>query len=124
MIQNAQNRESKAIHLKLDELILGVNHARNELVDTELLTDEQLESLAARYHKVAKLHQHKLTERFPDDGCTEVIDLRGEVVGAMVTVASLRTNASRLRRGSARDSPLGQSMTQGANQAIELIKDK
>src|SRR3954468_24361115 len=33
LIQGAQNRESKAIHLKLDELIMGVNRARNELID-------------------------------------------------------------------------------------------
>src|SRR5277367_4415029 len=33
LIQNAQNRESKAIHLKLDELILAVKAARNELID-------------------------------------------------------------------------------------------
>src|SRR3954447_11713580 len=33
LIQNAQNRESKAIHLKLDELILSIARARNELID-------------------------------------------------------------------------------------------
>src|SRR4051794_39096705 len=43
LIQNAQNRESKAIHLKLDELILALNRARNELIDIEDLTEEQLD---------------------------------------------------------------------------------
>ena len=65
LIQNAQNRESKAIHFKLDELILGVNHARNELIDIERLTVEQLEALSGRYRKEAGRYQHKLIECFP-----------------------------------------------------------
>lgn len=71
LIQGAQNRESKAIHLKLDELIIGVNHARNELVDIERLTDQQLEALSHRYQKVAAQNQHKLTECFPAEVCEE-----------------------------------------------------
>lgn len=62
LIQNAQNRESKAIHIKLDELILSVRQARNELIDIEHLTEEQLDMLAARYTKVAESHHHKLRE--------------------------------------------------------------
>ncbi|MDR3633027.1 MAG: low affinity iron permease family protein [Isosphaeraceae bacterium] len=64
LIQNAQNRESKAIHLKLDELILCVRAARNELIDIEHLTEEQLDWLSERYSKVAQQHQHKLEECF------------------------------------------------------------
>jgi low affinity Fe/Cu permease len=60
LIQNAQNRESKAIHLKLDELILAVKSARNELIDIEHLTEEQLDLIGERYKKVAVEHQHKL----------------------------------------------------------------
>jgi low affinity Fe/Cu permease len=60
LIQNAQNRESKAIHLKLDELILAVKAARNELIDIEHLTEEQLDLIGERYKKVAVEHQHKL----------------------------------------------------------------
>ncbi|HEX8202446.1 MAG TPA: low affinity iron permease family protein, partial [Isosphaeraceae bacterium] len=37
LIQNAQNRESKAVHLKLDELIRAVKTARNEIIDVESL---------------------------------------------------------------------------------------
>src|ERR1700742_188438 len=65
LIQNAQNRESKAIHLKLDELIMGVKMARNELIDVENLTEQQLDALGARYTKVAENHRHKLKECFP-----------------------------------------------------------
>ena len=62
LIQNAQNRESKAIHIKLDEIILSLRQARNELIDIEHLTEEQLDMLAARYTKVAASHHHKLRE--------------------------------------------------------------
>jgi low affinity Fe/Cu permease len=57
LIQNVQNRELKAVHLKLDELILSAKHARNELIDIEYLTEEQLDRLGRRYSKLAELHQ-------------------------------------------------------------------
>lgn len=39
LVQNAQNRDSKAAQLKLDELILSINDAHNELIDAEDLSD-------------------------------------------------------------------------------------
>ncbi len=42
LIQNTQNRDAKAVHLKLDELIRAIKDARNELVDLEDLSDEEL----------------------------------------------------------------------------------
>jgi low affinity Fe/Cu permease len=67
LIQNTQNRESKATHLKLDELILAVNRARNELIDIEKLSEEQLDLIGERYKKVAEMHQHKLEPCFVID---------------------------------------------------------
>ncbi len=49
LIQNTQNRDAKAIHLKLDELIRAVEHARNNLVDLEDLSDEELEKLQDQF---------------------------------------------------------------------------
>src|SRR3954470_19117074 len=49
MIQNTQNRDSKAIHLKLDELIRAVASARDMLVDAEDLPDEELARLAREF---------------------------------------------------------------------------
>jgi low affinity Fe/Cu permease len=46
LIQNTQNRDSKAVHLKLDELIRALAGARNRLVDLEELSDEELENRA------------------------------------------------------------------------------
>ncbi len=43
LIQNTQNRDSRAVHLKLDELICAVDNARLELVDAEDLRDEELD---------------------------------------------------------------------------------
>src|SRR5439155_5016459 len=45
LIQNTQNRDAKAVHLKLDELIRALKGARNELVDLEELSDEDLKKL-------------------------------------------------------------------------------
>ena len=52
LIQNTQNRDAKAIHLKLDELIRGVKGARTGLVDLEDLTDEELERLQGEFKRL------------------------------------------------------------------------
>jgi low affinity Fe/Cu permease len=49
IIQNTQNRDAKAIHLKLDELIEAVGDARDELVDIEDATDEEIDALKQEY---------------------------------------------------------------------------
>ncbi len=57
LIQNTQNRDAKAIHLKLDELLRGVQGARTGLVDLEDLTDEELEKLQAEFRRIHEKHQ-------------------------------------------------------------------
>jgi low affinity Fe/Cu permease len=52
LIQNTQNRDAKAMHLKLDELIRAVKDARNELVDLENLSDEELEKLEDQFRRM------------------------------------------------------------------------
>lgn len=49
MIQGAQNRDARAIHLKLDELIRAKRGARNLLVDLEHCTDEELAEIEAEF---------------------------------------------------------------------------
>ena len=49
LIQNTQNRDAKAMHLKLDEVIRALNKARNELVDLEDLSDEELKKLEEQF---------------------------------------------------------------------------
>jgi low affinity Fe/Cu permease len=52
LIQNTQNRDAKAIHLKLDELLRGVQGARTGLVDLEDLTDAELEKLQVEFQRL------------------------------------------------------------------------
>lgn len=49
LIQNTQNRDAKALHLKLDELIRSHLPARNDMIDIEKLSDEELDELERRY---------------------------------------------------------------------------
>jgi low affinity Fe/Cu permease len=52
LIQNTQNRDARAIHLKLDEIIKSIDQAHNEMIDIEHLSDEELQNLADKYQKV------------------------------------------------------------------------
>ena len=52
LIQNTQNRDSRAIHLKLDELIKALGGARNSVIDLDRLSDEQLKTLEEQYKKL------------------------------------------------------------------------
>jgi low affinity Fe/Cu permease len=54
LIQNTQNRDAKAAHLKLDELIRALTDARNELVDLEDLSDEELKKLQEQFKSMRK----------------------------------------------------------------------
>jgi low affinity Fe/Cu permease len=54
LIQNTQNRDAKAVHLKLDELIRALGGARNKLVDLEKLSDDELKSLETEFEKLRK----------------------------------------------------------------------
>jgi low affinity Fe/Cu permease len=56
LIQNTQNRDAKAIHLKLDELIRGVTGARNRLIDLEELSEEELDDLQRQFVKLRRQH--------------------------------------------------------------------
>ena len=54
LIQNTQNRDSHALHLKLDELIRSNSAARNRLMGLENLTDGELEELQNEFETLAK----------------------------------------------------------------------
>jgi low affinity Fe/Cu permease len=53
LIQHAQNRESLAVQLKLNELVAAVEAASNRLISVEDLSDEDLEVLHTHYRKLA-----------------------------------------------------------------------
>jgi low affinity Fe/Cu permease len=52
LVQNTQNRDAKAIHLKLDELIKATKGASNTMIDLDKLSDEQLKALEAEYKRI------------------------------------------------------------------------
>ena len=52
LIQNTQNRDAKAVHLKLDEMIRALKGARNQLVDLEDLSDEELKKLEEQFRRL------------------------------------------------------------------------
>jgi low affinity Fe/Cu permease len=54
LIQNTQNRDAKAMHLKLDEIIRALKGARNQLVDLEDLSDEDLKKLEEQFRRLRK----------------------------------------------------------------------
>jgi len=54
LIQNTQNRDAKAIHLKLDELIRSIKGARNTLIDLEELSEEELDNLQHQFGKLRR----------------------------------------------------------------------
>ncbi len=59
LIQNTQNRDARAIHLKLDEIIRSIHHAHNEMIDIEKLSDEELEELAKHYERIREECDHR-----------------------------------------------------------------
>ncbi len=52
LVQATQNRESRALHLKLDELIRAQKRARNIFADLEHATDEEIAQLEAEFRRI------------------------------------------------------------------------
>ncbi len=65
LIQNTQNRDAKAMHLKLDELIRAIKGARNRLVDLEGLSDEELSNLEKQFKRLRKASRETDTHVAP-----------------------------------------------------------
>ena len=67
LIQNTQNRDAKAMHLKLDELIRAIQGARNRLVDLEDLSDEELKKLQEQFARVHQKAEHEPDREPPEE---------------------------------------------------------
>jgi len=72
LIQNTQNRESRALQLKLDELIRALDGAHNALLDLEDLTDDELLRIREHYVALARKARADLKRGLND---TEAVDL-------------------------------------------------
>lgn len=63
LIQNTQNRDAKAFHIKLNELVRGVKGARTGLVDVEDMPDEDLEALHKEFEAIHKQYAGEMERR-------------------------------------------------------------
>ena len=60
LIQNTQNRDARAIHLKLDEIIRSIQKAHNDMIQIERLSDEELDAVADKFDKIRKARKQPL----------------------------------------------------------------
>jgi low affinity Fe/Cu permease len=67
LIQATQNRDAKAIHLKLDELIHAMKGARNKLINLEDLSDDELKKIEEHFKRVGKVAQQIAPESRPPE---------------------------------------------------------
>jgi low affinity Fe/Cu permease len=63
LIQNTQNRDSKALHLKLDELIKGLKGSSLKMIDVENLTEKELEELLTSFKQKKDRYEQQLEKR-------------------------------------------------------------
>lgn len=63
LIQNMQNRDAKAMQLKLDELIRAVTSARNHLVNLESLSDEELDNLQKEFRRLREVTEKRNADK-------------------------------------------------------------
>ena len=68
VIQNSQNRDARAIHLKLDEIIRANDAARNELIVAEKEPEERLAEVERELHSAARKDQAEPPGSASDDG--------------------------------------------------------
>jgi low affinity Fe/Cu permease len=61
LIQRSQNKDSLAIHLKLNEIVAALDGASNRLIEVESLSEDDLNLLRRHYHKLVTMAAHDLT---------------------------------------------------------------
>ena len=62
LVQNTQNRDSRALHLKLDEVLRSLDAARNKLINLESCSDEELEKIERQF-KALRLREERLESK-------------------------------------------------------------
>ncbi|MGA3164398.1 MAG: low affinity iron permease family protein [Verrucomicrobiota bacterium] len=80
LIRNAQNRESEAVQLKLDELIRATKAAQNTLLDIEELSEADLDRIKARFERLARKAREESSA-----GQTELIRREGHPDAAVIS---------------------------------------
>jgi low affinity Fe/Cu permease len=72
LIQNTQNRDSEAMHVKMDELIRALAGAHNALLDLEELDEKTLDAIRSRYRRLAAKAREDIEAGKLDIGCDEL----------------------------------------------------
>jgi low affinity Fe/Cu permease len=96
LIQKAQNKDSRAVHLKLNELIAAMQGASNRMVDIEDISEKELEQIHQFYVRLADLAKEE-----DDLGCTHTIDaadLNHETKSEITRTTTERINGSKRKR--------------------------
>ena len=78
LIQNTQNRDSEAMHVKMDELIRALSGAHNALLDLEELDEKTLDTIRSRYRKLAAKAREDIENGKLDIGCDDLEEDSGE----------------------------------------------
>lgn len=73
LIQNTQNRDSKAMQIKLDELIRSAEGAHTALLNLEELSEEELEAFSAKYLKIAEVARQRLRNGQSDCDIPDIV---------------------------------------------------
>jgi low affinity Fe/Cu permease len=63
LIQNTQNRDARAIHLKLDEIIRSIRPANNSMINVESLSEEELGTLSEQFEKLRSRWEAQKNDR-------------------------------------------------------------
>ena len=77
LIQSTQNRDTTAVHIKLDELIRVTKHAHNALLDLEELNEKDLAEIRNGYEALAARAREKLGQEYPHFHTSPGKDLGG-----------------------------------------------
>jgi low affinity Fe/Cu permease len=75
LIQNTQNRDSTALHLKIDEIVRALDGARNSVLNLEELEDKDLEAIHRRYKAMAEKAQDALEREDVEEAAEHLQEL-------------------------------------------------
>ena len=99
LIQNTQNRDAEAMHLKMSELIRAVEGAHNAMLDIEELTEDELDHFRRRYARLAEAARERIKTGGADTGHEELdAEIAAETEVKAEVAARKHAHANRHRR--------------------------
>ena len=115
LLQRAQNKDSQAIHLKLNELVAATTGSSNRLIDAECLTEKEMELLKNHYKRLVELSQQEedLTKSHSVEEAAERQSSKSRVAPAAAaqeisTEQERRSKSKRATKEMSADRPIGE----------------